>query len=332
MNIQNKDFVFSDFGVSGREDRVRDGIERFARPLVDEVIHETTGSLICLKRGSGSRKIMISAHMDVIGFVITHIDDRGFLRFSEVGHQTEFYLLGRRVLFESGMIGVIGIEKLEGKGNLRKEKMFIDIGARDRKDAEQAIRVGDMCAVFAPYAMTDRVITGGWMDDRIGCFVLLEVLENLKNAHNEVYFVFSSQEEVGLRGATTSAYRIEPHVGIAVDVTFASDLPEGEPVGSSVLGKGAAIKFMDQSVIVPRRLALHLEKLAAKYGIPHQRDVIRRGGTDAHAMQLSRGGVLAGGISVPTRYVHSSGEMCALDDVQACIELVNRVCEDPLDL
>lgn len=332
MNIQNKDFVFSDFGVSGREDRVRDGIERFARPLVDEVIHETTGSLICLKRGSGSRKIMISAHMDVIGFVITHIDDRGFLRFSEVGHQTESYLLGRRVLFESGMIGVIGIEKLEGKGNLRKEKMFIDIGARDRKDAEQAIRVGDMCAVFAPYAMTDRVITGGWMDDRIGCFVLLEVLENLKNAHNEVYFVFSSQEEVGLRGATTSAYRIEPHVGIAVDVTFASDLPEGEPVGSSVLGKGAAIKFMDQSVIVPRRLALHLEKLAAKYGIPHQRDVIRRGGTDAHAMQLSRGGVLAGGISVPTRYVHSSGEMCALDDVQACIELVNRVCEDPLDL
>ena len=332
MNIQNKDFVFSDFGVSGREDLVRDGIERFARPLVDEVIHETTGSLICLKRGSGSRKIMISAHMDVIGFVITHIDDRGFLRFSEVGHQTEFYLLGRRVLFESGMIGVIGIEKLEGKGNLRKEKMFIDIGARDRKDAEQAIRVGDMCAVFAPYAMTDRVITGGWMDDRIGCFVLLEVLENLKNAHNEVYFVFSSQEEVGLRGATTSAYRIEPHVGIAVDVTFASDLPEGEPVGSSVLGKGAAIKFMDQSVIVPRRLALHLEKLAAKYGIPHQRDVIRRGGTDAHAMQLSRGGVLAGGISVPTRYVHSSGEMCALDDVQACIELVNRVCEDPLDL
>jgi endoglucanase len=187
-----------------------------------------------------------------------------------------------------------------------------------------------MCAVYAPFTATDRIVTGGWMDDRIGCFVLLEVLTRLKNPKHDIYFVFSSQEEVGLRGATTTAYRIEPDLGIAVDVTISSDLPEGEPIGSSSLGRGAAIKFMDRSVIVPRKLALYLEDLARKHGIPHQRDVIRQGGTDAHAMQLSRGGVLAGGISIPTRYVHSSGEMCVLDDVRACIDLVCRVCEDTL--
>jgi endoglucanase len=347
MHIEDKEFIFTAFGVSGREEQVRGEIERFIRPLVDEIIHDTTGSLIGLKRGnltrgaskkagskqtSGARKIMISAHMDAIGFVITHIDERGFLRFSEVGHQVGAYLLGRRVVFEDGDIGVIGVERLDDKKVPQKEKMFIDIGSPDRAEAERRVRVGDMCGIYAPHAVTDRIITGGWMDDRIGCFVLLEVLTQLKENHHDIYFVFSSQEEVGLRGATTTAYRIEPDVGIAVDVTISSDLPEGEPIGSSFLGRGAAIKFMDQSVIVPRRLALHLEDLAQRSGIPHQRDIIRHGGTDAHAMQLSRGGALAGGISIPTRYIHSSGEMCALDDVQACIDLICRVCEDPLDV
>jgi endoglucanase len=268
--------------------------------------------------------------MDSIGFIVTHIDDRGFLRFSEVGHQIEAYLLGRRVIFENGQIGVIGTEKLEARGKLDREKMFIDIGVRSRDEAARLIALGDMCAVYAPYALNDRVITGGWLDDRIGCFVLLEVLSSLKKSPHHIYFVFSSQEEVGLRGATTTAYRVEPDVGIAVDVTISSDLPEGEHMGSSVLGGGAAIKFMDQGIIVPRRLALFIEELAGKKGIAHQRDVIRRGGTDAHAIQLSRGGVLTGGISIPARYLHSSGEMCALEDVQACIDLVREVCLGPI--
>jgi putative aminopeptidase FrvX len=331
MNLENKSFIFRSFGVSGREDRVRGDIETFVRPLVDDIVEDTTGSLICVRRGGGSRRVMISAHMDVIGFVVTHIDERGFLRFTEVGHQVEAYLLGRRVVFENGAVGVIGIERLERGKTPRKEKMFIDIGARDRARAERAVSVGDVCAVFEPHAVTDRIITGGWMDDRIGCLVLLEVLENLRSPAHEVYFVFSSQEEVGLRGATTASYRVEPHIGLAVDVTPASDLPEGEPVGSTALGGGAAIKFMDQGVIVPRKLALHLEKLAVEEGIPHQRDIVRRGATDAHAMQLSRGGTVSGGLCIPTRYVHSSGEMCALEDVQACIDLLLKFCEDPLE-
>lgn len=330
MNVENKEFIFTAFGVSGREEIVRDEIEGFVSPFADEIVLDTTGSLICRKKGKGPQIIMISAHMDTIGFVITHIDEKGFLRFSEVGGQVEAYLLGRRVVFENGQIGVIGVEKLEKGKSPRKDRMFIDIGARNMKEASSQVMVGDMCTIYAPYAVTDRIITGGWMDDRIGCLVLLEVIENLKDNPNELYFVFSAQEEVGLRGATTTAYRLKPNIGIAVDVTFSSDLPEGDRIGSSALGKGTAVKFMDQSVIVPRKLARHLVGLAEKRGIPHQHDVVRQGGTDAQAMQLSRGGALAGGISIPTRYIHSSGEMCALDDVQATIDLVRAVCEDAM--
>jgi len=330
MNFENKEFVFTAFGVSGREETVRGEIESFVRPLVDEVFHDTTGSLISRKKGKGSQRIMISAHMDTIGFVITHIDEKGFLRFSEVGGQVEAYLPGRRVVFENGHIGVIGVEKLEKGKSPLKERMFIDIGAQSMGEACSQVMVGDMCTVYAPFVVTDTIVTGGWMDNRIGCFVLLEVIENLKNSKNELYFVFSAQEEVGLRGATTTAYTLKPHIGLAVDVTPSSDLPEGDRIGSSGLGKGTAVKFMDRSVIVPKKLTQHLASLAEKRGIPYQHDVIRQGGTDAHAMQLSRSGVLAGGISIPTRYIHSSGEMCALNDVQATIDLVHAVCQDAM--
>jgi endoglucanase len=329
MNIENKDFIFTAFGVSGREDKVRGKIEQFAKTRVDKISYDTTGSLICLKKGKGKkpRKVMVTAHMDTIGFVVTYIDERGFLRFSEVGYQPEVYLLGRRVIFENGTIGVIGIEKHEDKKNLKKDKMFIDIGAGDRGQTAKKVKVGDMCAIYSPYTVTDCVITGAWMDDRIGCFVVLEVMENVKNNHNDIIFVFSSQEEVGLRGAQTSAYRIEPDVGLAVDVTDSSDLPEGDRFGTSVIGKGAAIKLMDRSVIVQKKFVEYLVNLAEKNRIPHQRDVLTIGGTDTHAIQLSRGGAVAGGVSIPTRYVHSSGEMCALSDVQACVDIVLRFCE-----
>lgn len=334
MNIQNKDFIFTAFGVSGREDRVKDRIKAFAAELVDEFIYDTTGSLICVKKGKGEncKKIVLSAHMDTIGFVVTYVDDRGFLRFSEVGHQPEAYLLGKRVIFENGDIGVIGIEKKEHQNKIKKEKMFIDIGVKKKDEALKRIKIGDMCAIYSPYAVTDNVITGGWMDDRIGCLVLLEVMENIKEVPNTVYFLFSSQEEVGVRGAKTALYSIEPDTGIAVDVTDSSDLPEGDLLGSSVMGKGAAIKIMDKSIIVQKKLVNYLVGLAEKNGIQYQRDVLRIGGTDAHAIQLNKSGSFAGGISIPTRYIHSAGEMCSLEDIQACIELAVKFCEYDMPL
>jgi endoglucanase len=332
MDFENKDFIFNAFGVSGREESVRERIQNFVTPFVDEIAVDTTGSLICRKSGKGPRRIMIAAHMDTIGFVITFVDEKGFLRFSEVGGQVDAYLPGRRVVFENGQIGVIGVERLE-KGKIPpKEKMFIDIGAHDTKEAGSKIAVGDMCTLFAPFARTDTIATGGWLDDRIGCFVLLELIEKLHKNHNELFFVFSAQEEVGLRGATTTAYSVQPDIGIAVDVTPASDTPEGDRIGSSVLGMGAAVKFMDRNVIVPKKLTQHLSALAEKRGIHYQHDVIRQGGTDAHAMQLSRGGAIAGGISIPTRYIHSPAEMCALSDVQSTLDLLLAVCQDAMAL
>jgi putative aminopeptidase FrvX len=329
-DIRKKEFIFSAYGVSGREEAVRERIAGHVRPFVDDVLLDVTGSLICVKKGKkrDRKRIFVSAHMDTIGFVITYIDERGFLRFSEVGGQPEAYLLGKRVVFENGTIGVIGTEKAEYLKNLRKDKMFIDIGAKERAEAERLVKIGDTCAVHAPVAQAGGIVTGGWMDDRIGCFVLLEVIEAAKETPHDLFFVFSSQEEVGLRGAKTSAYRVEPDLGLVVDVTESADLPEGDITGSSHMGKGAAVKVMDNSVIVQKSLVDYLCGLAAAHGIPFQRDVLRVGGTDTHEIQLSRSGAIAGGVSIPTRYIHSAGEMCALSDVQACIDLVARFCED----
>jgi endoglucanase len=328
--VREKQFVFSSFGVSGREDAVREKIAEHARPRVDEVVADSTGSLTCLKKGRGraAKRIMISAHMDTIGFVATYIDENGFVRFADVGRQPEAYLLGKRVVFENGVIGVVGTEKAEFLKSPKKERMFIDVGAESRRHAESLVKVGDVCAVHSPVALSGGVLTGGWMDDRIGCFVLLEVIGLVKDNPHDLLFVFTSQEEVGLRGARTAAYRLQPDLGLAVDVTDSADLPEGDITGSSRMGKGAAVKVMDGGVIVQKALVDRLCGLAASGGIPCQKDILRAGSTDAHEVQLSRGGVPAGGVSVPTRYIHSPGEMCALSDVEACIRLVAAFCED----
>jgi len=330
MDIKGKEFIFSEFGVSGREDRVKDKIEKFAGRLADETLYDVTGSLICVKKGhlkSNRKRIMISAHMDTIGFVITYIDDKGFLRFSEVGKQPAAYLLGKRVIFENGTIGVIGIEKIEYEKQLSKEKMFIDVGAVDRNEASKRVKIGDMCAVYSPWVVTNSIITGGWMDDRIGCFILMEVMQKLKGNPHDILFVFSAQEEVGLRGAQTSSYKVKPDIGLTVDVTGSSDLPEGELIGSCSLGKGAGIKVMDQSIIIPKTFIQYLAGIAEKNSILYQRDIMSTGRTGAHAIQLSRSGVMTGGISVPVRYIHSAGELCSLTDVRACIDLVLSFCK-----
>ena len=334
MNFENKEFIFAEFGVSGREEKVREKIESFITSHVDEIHSEVTGSLICLKRGAGrkKKKVMLTAHMDTIGFVITYIDEAGFLRFSEVGVHRDAFLLGKRVIFANGTIGVIGVERKEYEKKLNKEKMFIDIGARDITGALKEVNIGDMCAVYAPYTLTKSIVTGGWMDDRVGCYILLEVIENLKKTKHDIIFVFSAQEEVGLRGARTAAYTVKPDIGLVVDVTESSDLPEGELVGSCVMGRGAGIKLMDKSVIVPKKFSDYLIALAEKNRIPFQRDIMSGGGTGAQSIQLSRGGVIVGGISVPVRYIHSAGEMCTLHDIHACVHLVKAFCEDEVSI
>lgn len=333
MNIKNKEFIFNEFGVSGREDKVKEKIKEFIKNYVDEITEDRNNSLIGIKKGSKKEnklKIMLSAHYDTIGLIVTYITKEGFLRFADVGWLPPYQLISKRVIFENGLIGVIYADESENMKKGEKNKYFIDIGAKNEEEAKKMVKIGEMGAIYTPYFIQNNNIFSSWLDDRIGCFVLLEIIENLKNPLHDIYFVFSSQEEVGLRGARTSSYKIEPDIGLAFDVTGTDDITKKHYFCNAKLGDGAAIKVMDGSVISNRKLVNFLEKLAIDKKIKYQLDILLGGGTDAGAIQLSRSGSIVSGISIPTRYLHSANEMCNLDDVQACIDLGLEFCKNEL--
>ncbi|MGI6147763.1 MAG: M42 family metallopeptidase [Firmicutes bacterium] len=312
------------FGPSGYEGPVREIIADLIKDYVDEVSTDVMGNLIAVKQGSAEgKKIMFSAHADEIGIVVTHIDEKGFLRFTNVGGLHVETLVGSRVRFASGLIGVVYREKGELK-DLALDKLYIDIGAESEEGAREMVKVGEFGIIHREFADLGNRLIAKSMDDRIGCAVLVEAIKQLEKSPNTLYFVFSSQEEVGLRGARTSAFTINPDLGIAIDVTLTGDVPEGPRMAVS-LGGGAAIKVKDSSMITHPKVKEFLTKLAADNKIPHQFEVLERGGTDAGAIHLTREGILAGTISVPCRYVHTASEMVDIRDVQACVELVKAV-------
>lgn len=309
-------------GPSGYETRVRDLIRSKVTPLADEVQVDALGNLIATKgeKKSGGKKIMLAAHMDEIGVIATHIDESGFVRFTTIGGVRRQTCVGGRVRFLNGMSGVINYEYL---GDLNKlptfRQMYIDVGASDREHCP--VRVGDVAAFdrdFSPYG--DRLVSKA-MDDRIGVAVLIETLRLLKSSPNQVYFVFSVQEEVGLRGATTAAYGLDPDVGIAVDVTLSADTPKGIKMDVS-LGSGPAIKVRDSGMLSDPQVVSWMVDIADKTKIPYQMEVLEAGTTDARAIQLTRAGVPAGCISIPCRYVHAPSEMVDYNDVQNAVKLL----------
>lgn len=200
-----------------------------------------------------------------------------------------------------------------------------------REEAEQMVQVGDVAVYRTPVFQAGNMLTGPYLDNRISCLVLLSAMERLKESPNDLYFVFSSQEEVGLRGAKTAAWSIDPDYGIAVDVTSEDGQPGAKHTASSLAGKGAAVKVMDRSVICHPQMVKLLMELAQSQDIPAQRDVIQAGGTDAGVIHQTRGGVYTGGISIPCRYVHSPCEMVCVHDVQACVDLVTALAETKLE-
>lgn len=306
-------------GPSGAERGVAEAIRALAAPSADEHWFDPMGNLILRKRGSGP-KVLFAAHMDSIGMIVTHIEENGFLRFGKVGGLGLASLLFTPVRFANGTRGLVG-ENADAK-EPAIDHMFIDIGARSREEAERLVRIGDTAVFDTPaFTVGERMISP-YLDNRISCAVLLAVLERLESSANDLYFVFTTQEEVGLRGAKTAAYAIDPDYAVAVDVTLSDDVPGARHNGSSVLGKGAAIKVMDGSVICHPSMVEKLTDLARKENIPFQNDVIRAGGTDAGAIHVSRTGVYTGGISIPCRYIHQPTEMVQLSDVEACIKLV----------
>lgn len=301
---------------SGCEAGITELIKNEIKDFADEVYEDALGNLIARKKGNG-KKVMFAAHCDEIGIIVTFIDDKGFLRFADVGGLFLRNLVNRKVRFENGIIGVIGTEEENEKRAM--SKMYIDIGAKTKEEAEKLVSVGDS-AVFVGdfYVQGNRIISKA-LDNRVGCWVLIEALKKVKS-DNDLYFVFTTQEEVGLRGARTAAYSINPDYALAVDITDTGDTPKC-PKMAVKLGAGAAVKVMDYSVITSPEVREKLIELAKNNEIKYQLEIMTEGGTDAGVIHFTGNGVKTGGISIPTRYIHSPSEMIDRDDLDACLEL-----------
>lgn len=311
------------FGVSGSEENIRNVIEQEIQGKVDEIRVDAMGNLIAVKKGSG-KKIMVAAHMDEIGIMATYIDDKGFIRFSGIGWVSPHYALSQRVMFQNGTIGVVFYEeKIEDMKNLKLANMYIDIGAASKEEAEKKIRIGDTACFIGEAILQGDLLTSKALDDRSGCAVLIKTIQNLPETDNEIYFVFTVQEELGLRGAKTAAFQLMPDFAIAIDVTDIGDTPECHPMEVK-LGKGPAIKIKDSSLICHRDIVKLLESSAKKLNIPYQFEILASGGTDAGAIHLTGGGVPSGAISIPCRYIHSVSESASLSDLENCVKLLTQ--------
>ena len=311
------------FGPSGHEGEVRRLIEEEIKPFVDETRVDALGNLIAIKHGPLPR-VMLAAHMDQVGLVVTEADDKGFLRLHNVGYLRRPYALGRMVVFASGVTGVVAREmEDDDPADMALGRLFLDIGATSRQEALARVSIGDMAVLAPEWAeLMNGQICASALDNRAGCVLAIETLKRLTGCAHEVAVVFTTQEEVGLRGAKAAAYDVAPQLCLALDVTPAGDTPRGERLPVK-LGAGIAVKVMDNSVICSPAIVSKLEETARARGIKCQREVLTHGGTDAGAVHISRGGVPSGVLSIPCRYVHSACEMVSLEDMEAGVALLS---------
>lgn len=323
-------------GPSGYETHIRAVIRAEVEPFADEIRVDNLGNLIVRKgeRSKDGLRIMLSAHVDEIGVIVTHVDERGFLRFLPLGGVSPQSCPGGRVRFLNGVMGVIGVERLSNTANAPTfEQLYIDTGVSKRQDSK--VGVGDVAVFDRPFMELGQRWVSKAMDDRIGVAILIETLRQLHGSQilsqHEFCFVFSSQEEVGLRGATTAAFGVDPDLGLAVDVTAVGDTPQGLAMDVA-LGKGPAIKIRDQRILADPRVVDWMVKTAQKAGLPYQLEILKFGSTDASAIQLTRAGVLAGCVSVPCRYIHTPSEMVDQKDVENAVKLMVALLEKPLEI
>lgn len=312
------------YGATGRESGVADMIEKLLAGKADSFTRDALGNLICEKRGTdpNGKRIMLSAHMDHIGFIVVAVEKEGYLRVMPVGGISLAVSKTRHISFGNGVQGVIVQEPVrEGESPVMKH-MFVDIGAANDKEALSMVELGDV-AVYANdcFRLGEHRVAAPAMDDRVACALLVSVMQALPATKNTVIAVFSTQEEVGCRGAKTAAYSVEPDIGIALDVTANGDTPETK-LPAVRLGEGVAVKIMDRGSISNPDLVDELLEAGRRAGVKTQREVLPFGGTDASAIQLSRGGVKAGTLSIPCRYVHSACEVIDLRDVEAAKALL----------
>ena len=320
--------IIEAYGPSGREDGVREVIKKEIEPFVDCITVDNMGNLICHKKGNG-KKLMMAAHMDEIGIIATHIDKKGFIRFAAVGGINPFNCINRAVKFENGTIGVISGEGKTAQRDWNLDSMFIDIGAESYDEAIEKVQIGDIAVFDSCFAVMGKKITGKTMDDRVACYALVEAVKKLQKCPNDFFAVFTTQEELGLRGAKVAAQVVQPDMAIAVDVSSVGDTPESRIIDLT-LGKGPSVKIRDASYIISPVARDFMLKCANEAGIPFQLEAASFGGTDTGAIMLTGSGVPSATTSIPCRYIHSPQETVHMDDVENEIKFLVQMISTPI--
>jgi len=321
-------------GVAGREEEIRDLMKDLLKPNVDEINEDKLGNIIGVKKGNkNAPTVMLAAHMDEIGLMIKNITKEGFLQFAKIGGIDDRILVAQRILIHTdrgSITGIIGskpphiLKEEEKKRVIEADDLFIDVGAKDKQDAQRmGIRVGDAASFDIKFTRVEKEkVIGKAFDDRIGCGVLIETMRKLPKVDCTVYAVGTIQEEVGLRGATTAAFQLYPDVGIALEVTVAGDVPgvkEGE--ATAKMGAGPVLTVADAGLITHPKVLRLLIDVAEENKISYQLETGIRGTTDASKIALTKEGVPSGVISVPARYIHSPSSLLSLKDVENAVKL-----------
>ena len=316
------------WGVSGREKNVRAIIRREIRDYVDECYTDAMGNLIAYKKGTDSennKRIMYTAHMDEIGFQVTHIEGDGRIKVYSVGWTWTTAIYNDKVIFQNGVIGVVGCDGPVEEAQNKAQALYIDIGCTSKEETMKYVQPGDYCGFIGKYyeLQNDR-ISAKSLDDRVACYVLIEAIKKNPGQYpNDIYYVFTVQEEVGCRGSVVAAERIKPEIGVSVDVTpdhyYPCDLK-----GCNEVGKGVGVTFGNPSAMLDEYLVNEMVKTCEENEIDYQRDVMDRGGTDASSMNRAYYGTRVAGISIVDRYPHSQSSIVSKHDVECAIELVDK--------
>lgn len=324
-------------GAPGFEKEIRDLVIKEIEHLADDLTTDNMGNVIFLKKGNNnpdSKKVMVASHMDEIGFIITHIEDSGFLRFHTLGGFDPKTLTAQRVLVHGkrDLVGVMGSKPIHVMTSEEKNKIpksidyFIDLGMT-KAEVEKLVNVGDPVTRMSDFVEMGNCVNCKSLDNRISVFILIETINRIHQTAipYDFYGVFTVQEEVGIRGASVASHQINPDFGIAIDTTIAYDVPGAQPHEKiTTLGDGAAIKIMDASTICDYRMVAFLKELANREQIKWQPEILTAGGTDTAGLQrMGKNGSISGAISVPTRHLHQVIEMVHKEDITSCISLLS---------
>ncbi len=324
------------FGPTGVEEAIRSALQsRLQHPAV-QFRTDSIGNLVAYIPGTGAnrRKLLFSAHMDTIGFIITEVTKEGFLRFAPLGGFVAADLARAKVLLypygkKQPVYGVIVPSEQKESKQFTLDDLYIDIGAADKASAEALLNPGDCGVYCGEFFVQGGRVFSNYLDNRSGCAALVAALGALegKQPYHDVYLAFTAQEEIGMRGAKTVAFDLNVDYAFAVDVTCTGDQPGSDSTASAQLGKGAALKLMDHSVLCNRQLLAQVQKIAEEGQIPWQMDIMKSGGTDAGSLQFTGGGIQVGGISIPCRYTHTPVECIDASDFNAVIKLIYSLME-----